>query len=187
MPASADAAWALGIVFIVLVAAFWAGSSVLTQFIFDNLSFNEPFVLTYIGTSLFMIFIPGWLTLSFFKCVDNPPYRRDPSVQVTTECCDSRYELVGLTADLPEDVENGGFSGEDGLLNDPEIVGAAMSSAQQLEEPIIESPALKKDDSGDRINLNSASQELPHSGMMSHLGTARVSLIVCPIWFIANW
>lgn len=187
MPASADAAWALGIVFIVLVAAFWAGSSVLTQFIFDNLSFNEPFVLTYIGTSLFMIFIPGWLTLSFFKCVDNPPYRRDPSVQVTTECCDSRYELVGLTASLPENADNDAFTGEEAFLDNIERANARMSSAQQLEEPIVESPMPKKDDSGDRTSLNSASHEQPHSGMMSHLGTARVSLIVCPIWFIANW
>jgi solute carrier family 35 protein F5 len=188
MSVAADAAWALGVFFIVLVAAFWAGSSVLTQYIFDNLSFNEPFVLTYIGTSLFMIFLPGWLALSQFKCVNNPPFRRDPSVQVVTECCDSSYELVELMASASEDTGNDAFPSGDILMDIAEMDNAVMSPLQRLEESMVKSSGSRQNKKVGQIVSGSAPQSTTqHPGLMSHLGTARVSLIVCPIWFIANW
>ena len=43
------------------VALSWAGASVLIQYIYRNLSFNSPFLLTYICTSLFAVYLP-WVT-----------------------------------------------------------------------------------------------------------------------------
>jgi solute carrier family 35, member F5 len=45
--------YALGLLFIVLVALIWAVSSGLVQFLYETESFNSPFLLTYIGVSLF--------------------------------------------------------------------------------------------------------------------------------------
>ena len=61
--------WTLGIVFIVLVAAIWAAASVATQFIYTNLCFDQPFVLTYVCTSLFALYLPGWGALSAIGAV----------------------------------------------------------------------------------------------------------------------
>jgi hypothetical protein len=38
--------WALGVFFILIVAALWAGASVIIQYIFQDLDFDQPFVLT---------------------------------------------------------------------------------------------------------------------------------------------
>jgi solute carrier family 35 protein F5 len=56
MPPSA---YALGVFFIVLVALIWAASSVLVQYLYsDAVSFDSPFLLTYIGVSLFTLWLP---------------------------------------------------------------------------------------------------------------------------------
>ena len=59
----------LGIFFIVLVALIWAASSVVAQFVYQTDSFDSPFLLTYIGTSLFTLWLPvrfssKWLSIS---------------------------------------------------------------------------------------------------------------------------
>jgi drug/metabolite transporter (DMT)-like permease len=61
----------LGLVFLLIANFIWAGASVFQQYIYDDLDFSSPFVLTYIGTSVFILFLPiheasirlGWTTL----------------------------------------------------------------------------------------------------------------------------
>jgi len=50
--------YALGLAFIALVSVIWAGSSVLTQYLYQDRSFRSPFLLTYIGVSLFTLWLP---------------------------------------------------------------------------------------------------------------------------------
>jgi solute carrier family 35 protein F5 len=47
----------LGVCLLLIVVALWVGSSELIQAIFKDLSFNEPFFLTYFSTSLFTLFL----------------------------------------------------------------------------------------------------------------------------------
>jgi len=50
--------YALGLVFIVLVAVIWSFASVVVQYLYRDQKFDAPFLLTYIGTSLFVVQIP---------------------------------------------------------------------------------------------------------------------------------
>ncbi|KAF1323397.1 Drug/metabolite transporter, partial [Globisporangium splendens] len=50
--------WVVGCIFLVIVAVIWTFSSVLVQYIFDDLSFEAPFFLTYVGMSLFSVNLP---------------------------------------------------------------------------------------------------------------------------------
>lgn len=52
--------WNLGIFFILLVAAMWTMGSLLTQYIYKDLDFKSPFVVTYVSTSLFVVYLPVW-------------------------------------------------------------------------------------------------------------------------------
>mmetsp|Transcript_8367 Transcript_8367/g.16064 ORF Transcript_8367/g.16064 Transcript_8367/m.16064 type:complete len:551 (+) Transcript_8367:99-1751(+) len=274
MAATDDARWALGVFFIVMVAALWAGSSVLTQFIYDNLHFDEPFVLTYLGTSLFAIYLPSWWLLSYLGWVDNPPLRFAPDVsEPLDECFDARkYEKISLVNANTGEAND--VFGEDGDLSDtdlndntfrkhrtdfesraevfspiqavqnspfppsqqqPREVGGVANISSDLMSPILgfggmstgqdaetataaaaeaaAGPILRSGSDDARI-IHAAGEERGqrnHSGgeeggagnaqtsaaaaaadgkgvgVMSHTGTARVSLLVCPIWFLANW
>eukprot|EP00977_Amphora_coffeiformis_P003771 scaffold756_cov158-Amphora_coffeaeformis.AAC.8 len=48
----------LGLFFILCVALIWAASSVVAQFVYETDSFDSPFLLTYIGVSLFTLWLP---------------------------------------------------------------------------------------------------------------------------------
>ena len=74
--------WALGLFFLFLVAVIWAGASVLTQFIYENLDYEQPFILTYIGNSLFAIYLPSWAAMAGLGWVANPPWRREKRVTI---------------------------------------------------------------------------------------------------------
>jgi solute carrier family 35 protein F5 len=50
--------YSLGLVFIFLVAVIWSAASVLVKYLYQNHDFDAPFLLTYIGTSLFTVLIP---------------------------------------------------------------------------------------------------------------------------------
>lgn len=57
----------LGVVFIIICACLWAGSSVLIQFIYDDLSFDSPFLLTYLATSLLVLHLPYWYLKQWWR------------------------------------------------------------------------------------------------------------------------
>ena len=53
-----SSSYALGIVFIVLVSIIWSAASVLTQHIYCDYGFDSPFLLTLLGSSLFVLWLP---------------------------------------------------------------------------------------------------------------------------------
>eukprot|EP01031_Cornospumella_fuschlensis_P040091 gene40091-48855_t len=65
MPTKAE--YTLGIGFIVLCAAIWAGASVLIQYIYEDLDFKSPFFLTYLAVTLLSAHIPFYYTSRWVK------------------------------------------------------------------------------------------------------------------------
>jgi solute carrier family 35, member F5 len=53
--------YGLGLFFIFIVTVIWSGSSIVVQFLYTDEKFDSPFLLTYIGTTLFTLFIPSRL------------------------------------------------------------------------------------------------------------------------------
>jgi solute carrier family 35, member F5 len=49
--------YALGLIFIVIVAVIWSVSSIVVQYLYKQQDFDAPFLLTYIGTSLFTVLL----------------------------------------------------------------------------------------------------------------------------------
>jgi len=52
---------AMGLLTLLLVDIIWVASSELTEYIFKTQNFNKPFFSTYLKTSLFMLYLPGFL------------------------------------------------------------------------------------------------------------------------------
>mmetsp|Transcript_41432 Transcript_41432/g.99251 ORF Transcript_41432/g.99251 Transcript_41432/m.99251 type:complete len:547 (-) Transcript_41432:60-1700(-) len=62
---SSISGYALGLLFIFVVAIIWALASVLVQYLYNDTDFDAPFLLTYVGTSLFTVLLPlHWLCSS---------------------------------------------------------------------------------------------------------------------------
>jgi len=52
---------AFGILVLLFVDLIWVASSELTEYIFKDQKFNKPFFSTYVKTSLFMLYLPGFV------------------------------------------------------------------------------------------------------------------------------
>ena len=147
--------------------------------------YEQPFVLTYIGNSLFAIYLPSWAAMTGLGWVANPPFRREKRVTIADECFkDMAYERVSLTTDTDSplrDAEGGGtVAGEPTAAataavlertDDAEQDGAAGGGGAVLDGAV--EGAAKEAGAG--------------RSLYSHSATAKISLIVCPIWFLANW
>lgn len=79
--------YTLGVVFIFVCASLWAGSSVLIQFIYQNLSFDSPFLLTYLATSLLVFHLPYWYLKEGYEIWRSEPTRQ-PSVPLPQDDMD---------------------------------------------------------------------------------------------------
>jgi len=55
--------YTLGLFFILCVSLIWAAASVLVQHLYRDMNFDSPFLLTYISTALFVLWIPTRLIL----------------------------------------------------------------------------------------------------------------------------
>ena len=51
----------IGVLILLLVDIIWVASSELTEFIFKSQHYSKPFFSTYLKTSLFMLYLPGFL------------------------------------------------------------------------------------------------------------------------------
>ena len=69
MPTLNVSSYSLGLIFILLVAIIWSFASVVVQYLYREVKFDAPFLLTYIGTSLFVVQIP--LHRLYERCVSN--------------------------------------------------------------------------------------------------------------------
>lgn len=67
--------YALGLWFIFLVCIMWTGSSVCAQYLYSELDFESPFLMTYIGVCLFAFILP----VKYFT--DNVGMTADPCSQ----------------------------------------------------------------------------------------------------------
>jgi len=50
--------WTLGIIYLGISTLLWGCASVLQKFIYNKEGLNSPFFLTYITTSIFILFLP---------------------------------------------------------------------------------------------------------------------------------
>ena len=50
--------YALGIAFLVVVSVLWTVCSMVVQHLYQDMKFDSPFLIVYIGTSLFSVFLP---------------------------------------------------------------------------------------------------------------------------------
>lgn len=77
--------WATGLFFILVVTIIWTGASYLTEYIYIDLEFKSPFLLTYFSSSFFVIYLPLWHLWVLLGWVQNPPSRRVSTVNGTDD------------------------------------------------------------------------------------------------------
>jgi hypothetical protein len=90
VPEIKNARYLLGLFFIFLQCLVWIGTSVLTQYMFDETSFSSPFVMTYAGVALLSLMLPlKYLSDKFSE------WSSSQSIKTTTSEDDSFAKNLG--------------------------------------------------------------------------------------------
>lgn len=53
----------------------WASGSIITQFVANDVGYNQPFVFTFFGSGVISFLVPSYLGLSLLGLAQNPPLR----------------------------------------------------------------------------------------------------------------
>ena len=154
---------ALGALCLLGVVGIWVASAELIQFIFHDEQFDAPFFLTYFNTSLFGLYLGGFLVCpSWWRDMGGPP-----RLFFWLRLCQTRQRR----------------------LADAEAAEAALDDGLDVE--LIPLAAKKKDiDAADPDDHDHDNGGRHGSGPVQPLSLAAVVLIAlgfCPLWFGANY
>lgn len=159
--------WVLGLIYILAVATIWIAASFVVQSVVDG--GVSPFLITYICNSLFVIYIPlvevgryledNYGGLLFWRS-------RDDSHSVEIQ----ESEVATLLVENDGGVQTNGldFGTAEAVTHSDDV---ALGTNILLDQHAIE---------GD------ASGELDSKGRWTRTRLAKVSLLVCPFWFLAQ-
>ncbi|PON70793.1 Solute carrier [Parasponia andersonii] len=168
--------WVLGLIYIVTVAAIWIAASFVVQSVVD--AGVSPFLITYICNSLFVIYIPlvelgryledNYGGLWSWRSKKGSPLkelRESEKTILLRESDEGPKTEASRLLEVGEISQHGEYIGSD--------------RKQVLEE--LDGPLPNED----KINEVSAEQ-VDAKGRWTRFRMARVSLLICPFWFLAQ-
>ncbi|TVU08570.1 hypothetical protein EJB05_41979 [Eragrostis curvula] len=165
MTSSSSWRWCLGLIYIVAVASIWIAASYIVQSVVD--AGVSPFLITYICNSLFVIYIP---------IVEAARYFEDSIDTFWAKLKGKDIASLQETADL-ESVNLLHSSGHEG------IAASDQSQTRSPEDTLVPDSIFP-----DQTELNVAEcrKGLDAKGRWTRARVARVSMVVCPFWFLAQ-
>jgi solute carrier family 35, member F5 len=197
--------YVIGLLFIVLVAVIWAASSVLIQLLYtstDN-DFHSPFLVTYIGVSLFTLWLPTQkLTQYLYRPIISTPERvTAPNVRrrrtaAALETTTTTYHAVNVGTPESHGQDEDGTA-EDAPRLDQEQDSPSRKQLQEIQEhdlrssidhDVADSTADNADsllsDDNDIVGATNSQELMAVWTEADHL---RAALYIAPVWFVANW
>jgi solute carrier family 35 protein F5 len=167
----------LGLFFIVTVAIIWAASSVLIQFIYesDSFDFHSPFLVTYIGVSLFSLWLPVHkitTTACFFPSKSNSvQYQHIPLHQLQAEEEEDDDAEYVCNNDPDEEQTSNGFPVMLHPTNSTSTTTTTLAVVTSTSGTIVPPPS-------HNFELVRKWDDMDHF---------RAACWIAPVWFIANW
>ncbi|WOG95021.1 hypothetical protein DCAR_0314323 [Daucus carota subsp. sativus] len=159
--------WGLGLSYIVLVAIIWIASSFVVQSVVD--SGVSPFLITYTCNSLFVVYLPlveigrclkdMYSSLVFCRKDGSLLKRNGSEEAILLSGSDSNYQVESLNQGEVEEKS-------EPLNCDGIVVGT-----------------LESDQTGTYENVDDG---LDERGRWTRIRVAKVSLLICPFWFLAQ-
>ncbi|RWR96580.1 solute carrier family 35 member F5-like protein isoform X1 [Cinnamomum micranthum f. kanehirae] len=181
--------WALGLGYILAVATIWIAASYIVQSVVD--AGVSPFLVTYICNSLFVIYVPVVEISRYWEA----------SVERYLSCHRSQNDLPLQRVEDNEKMvllEKSGLSETGDAENSSEFVDKKEMS--QYEKVIAQEPEVSLNESTTMpVSLDDSSigtetiagdkdafEELDAKGRWTRSRVAKVSLMICPFWFLAQ-
>jgi solute carrier family 35 protein F5 len=154
-------------------------SSVLIQYIYDDLDFNSPFMITYLANTLLALYIPLWQLEIALGFIVNPPKLTNRCDITNSSITSGNQAVSSLHVQQNEDTYQLKVGINDVSGHCDSILGANSRTCFNGDaidhNDIVNVPR--------RVELaNSTSATTSYT----HMDVAKAALIIAPLWFIAN-
>lgn len=168
--------WALGLAYIFAVATIWIAASFVVQSVVD--AGVSPFFVTYICNSLFLVLIPiveigryledSYGGLCFWRSEKGNP-------------CLKGGVGESEKAILLKDNDAGNEAGESLVIEEDDVSQEEKNGSELLLEDAVVGVLV------DEVNvIENVDKEINEKGRWSRYRVAKVSLLICPVWFLAQ-
>lgn len=156
--------WVLGLVYIFAVATIWIAASFVVQSVVDEGA--SPFIVTYICNSLFLVYLP---------LVEIGRYLEDRHGSIFF-WLNRRHDAVLQESKVSEEAI---------LLHNDEA--DTISVANELNPDVVaEQDSVDRDKAELVLGQRGVVEGLDAKGRWTRMRVAKVSLLICPIWFLAQ-
>ncbi|XP_057964584.1 thiamine-repressible mitochondrial transport protein THI74 [Malania oleifera] len=168
--------WVLGLIYIFAVATIWIAASFVVQSVVD--AGVSPFLITYICNSLFVIYIP---------LVEIGRYLEDSygNLWLSRKKKDNHLQEFGDSEDITllGEGDLGLKVGSTSLVVEQEKISHGMGIGSESKCKSYEFERLSQDQS--KV-CEAANEQLDVKGRWTRTRVAKVSLLICPFWFLAQ-
>lgn len=156
--------WGIGLFYIFLVATIWIAASFVVQSVVDE--GVSPFLVTYICNSLFVIYIP---------IVEIARFLEDKYEKLLFW----KNKKLDSLQELRDEPEQAILLGETNLVTNVDHYSTSM----HMEDG---KPVLKGESRFLETGCSSYDKQVDEKGRWTRIRVAKVSLLICPFWFLAQ-
>lgn len=187
-----------GILVLLVVDVIWVASSELTEYIFKDENFNKPFFSTYVKTTMFMLYLLGFLFWKPWRnqCLSKPTYTLVDRGNVETEENDCGFveaePLLSESVWIPIKYHDGSGEKSSGNESDDSISRHSVRSVHFNQ--VTEVRHLSESQADDALlarlsyaaSLRAQENALKAANKLPMKEVARIALLFCVMWFIGN-
>lgn len=162
--------WGIGLFYIFLVATIWIAASFVVQSVVDE--GVSPFLVTYICNSLFVIYIPIIEIARFLEDkYGNLLFWKNKKLDALQELRDEPEQAILL--------------GETNLVTNVDHYNTSMHMHMHMHVEDAQ-PVLKGESKFLETGYSSYDKQVDEKGRWTRIRVAKVSLFICPFWFLAQ-
>lgn len=166
--------WGLGIVYVVAVASIWIAASYIVQTVVDE--GVSPFLLSYICNSLFVVYIPIVEIARYLEdSVGNPLAKNHNEPYMTKFGHPENVNLIQNDHNI-----------ESNIVISHHIEANTSGTETRIQDIVRLLPG-RADEFSPRKPLSSSDKQLDSKGRWLRVRVAKVSLLICPFWFFAQF
>ncbi|XP_058069387.1 uncharacterized vacuolar membrane protein YML018C-like [Magnolia sinica] len=175
--------WTLGLVYIVAVAIIWIAASYIVQSVVNG--GVSPFLITYICNSLFVIYIPIIEIARYWEDTVGSLWVWRSSERGSNGRRSGDSEEVILLSDCNTNKTTDGWNSSE-LVNPEQVSESQNDKASERDYELQETEKILPDQTNSLTQPTPTSKQLDAKGRWTRARVAKVSLLICPFWFLAQ-
>lgn len=182
----------LGVIVLLVVDLIWVGSSELTEYIFNKEKFDKPFFTTYAKTSMFILYLFGFLFWEPWRrqCLHGStliqkPVKPDEPTESSSETTNILGDPVYVPIKRCEDKMSGTESDDSNLSSEKSVRFSRVSEVRHLPDQHAEDATLAR--LSYSASLIAEEARLTALSKLPIKQVMKLALLFCILWFLANF